>query len=176
MSAPEAGRPSTPEPPAVRFPSDAPPAGQPGAIRARLPFLRFTLVACAVLAVLAVPGAALLRGPTSAAGVAAGIGLVVASYLISGLSVAWADAVNPKLIMPFGLVTYGIKIVILGVAMSAVAATGWAGLTDMGVAIIAAVIVWTGAHLTWALRTPLPYTQPAAGDSGGPGGGPRSGS
>ncbi|GGM19522.1 hypothetical protein [Micromonospora yangpuensis] len=142
------------------FSTDAPPAGQPGAIRARLPYLRLTLTACAVLAVVAVPLAALLRGPTSAAGAAAGVGLVVASYLISGLSVAWADALNPRLLMPVGLGTYGIKIVILGVGMSAVAATGWSGLPDMGVAIIVAVVVWTGAHLTWALRAPLPYTQP----------------
>lgn len=87
---------------------------------------------------------------------AAGIALVVASYLVSGVSVAWADAVNPRMIMSVGLVTYATKIVVLGVAMAAVAATGWPGLPDMGVAIIAAVVVWTGAHLGWALRTPLP--------------------
>ncbi|MEU4777913.1 hypothetical protein [Micromonospora sp. NPDC023633] len=134
----------------------APRAGEPGAIRARLPHLRLPLLACAVLALVAVPTAAVLRGGTGAAGVAAGIALVIASYLVSGVSVAWADAVNPRMIMSVGLVTYATKIVVLGVAMAAVAATGWRGLPDMGVAIIAAVVVWTGAHLTWALRTPLP--------------------
>ncbi|MEH1101491.1 hypothetical protein [Micromonospora sp. CPCC 205561] len=134
----------------------APRAGEPGAIRARLPHLRLPLLACALLALVAVPAAAALRGATGAAGVAAGIALVVASYLVSGVSVAWADAVNPRLIMSVGLVTYATKIVVLGVTMAAVAATGWPGLPDMGVAIIAAVVVWTGAHLTWALRSPLP--------------------
>ncbi|SCG33788.1 hypothetical protein [Micromonospora halophytica] len=134
----------------------APRAGQPGAIRARLPYLRLPLLACAALALVAVPAAAVLRGATGAAGVAAGIALVVVSYLVSGVSVAWADAVNPRLIMSVGLVTYATKIVLLGVVMAAVATTGWAGLSDMGVAIIAAVVVWTGAHLTWALRSPLP--------------------
>ncbi|MGN9766320.1 hypothetical protein ACTMS2_14295 [Micromonospora sp. SD12] len=133
-----------------------PRAGEPGAIRARLPHLRLPLLACAVLALVAVPTAAVLRGGTGAAGVAAGIALVVVSYLVSGVSVAWADAVNPRMIMSVGLVTYATKIVVLGVAMAAVAATGWPGLPDMGVAIIAAVVVWTGAHLTWALRSPLP--------------------
>ncbi|MEH0971063.1 hypothetical protein V6U77_07975 [Micromonospora sp. CPCC 205546] len=133
-----------------------PRAGEPGAIRARLPHLRLPLLACAVLALVAVPAAAVLRGGTGAAGVAAGIALVVVSYLVSGVSVAWADAVNPRMIMSVGLVTYATKIVVLGVAMAAVAATGWPGLPDMGVAIIAAVVVWTGAHLTWALRSPLP--------------------
>ncbi|GIJ12311.1 hypothetical protein ACFFMR_24270 [Micromonospora andamanensis] len=149
MSAPHAGEPGVP-------PTSVPRAGEPGAIRARLPYLRLPLLACAALAVVAVPTAAVLRGPTGAAGVAAGIALVIVSYLISGLSVAWADAVHPRLIMSVGLVTYATKIVILGVALSAVAATGWPGLPDLGVAIIAAVVVWTAAHLTWALRSPLP--------------------
>ncbi|MEV6813243.1 hypothetical protein [Micromonospora sp. NPDC051296] len=149
MTAPRAGEPGVP-------PMSAPRAGEPGAIRARLPHLRLPLLACAVLALVGVPAAALLRGPTGAAGVAAGIALVIVSYLISSLSVAWADAVHPKLIMSVGLLTYVTKIVFLGVALAAVAATGWSGLPDMGVSIIAAVVVWTGAHLTWALRSPLP--------------------
>ncbi|WP_025618330.1 hypothetical protein [Salinispora cortesiana] len=139
-----------------------PAAGEPGAIRARLPYLRLPLAACALLAVAAVPVAAVLRGTTSAVAVAAGIALVVVSYLVSGLSVAWADAVSPQLIMSVGLVTYVTKIVVLGVVMAAVAATGWAGLPDMGVAIIAAVVVWTAAHLTWALRAPLPTVDSSA--------------
>ncbi|MGW4500016.1 hypothetical protein ACWENR_15565 [Micromonospora sp. NPDC004336] len=137
----------------------APRAGERGAVRARLPHLRLPLLACALLAVVAVPVAAVVRGGTGAAGVAAGIALVVASYLVSGVSVAWADAVNPRLIMSVGLVTYATKIVLLGAVMAAVAATGWPGLPDMGVAIIVAVVVWTGAHLTWALRSPLPTFQ-----------------
>ncbi|MFC0096643.1 hypothetical protein ACFFKH_03785 [Micromonospora marina] len=134
----------------------APRAGELGAIRARLTHLRLPLLACAALAVVGVPVAALLRGPTGAAGFAAGVALVIVSYLISSLSVAWADAVHPRMIMSVGLVTYATKIVILGVVMAAVAATGWPGLPAMGVAIIAAVVVWTGAHLTWAMRSPLP--------------------
>lgn len=134
----------------------APRAGEPGAIRSRLNHLRLPLLACAALAVVGVPAAALLRGPTGAAGFAAGVALVIVSYLISSLSVAWADAIHPRMIMSVGLVTYATKIVILGVVMAAVAATGWPGLPDMGVAIIAAVVVWTGAHLTWAMRSPLP--------------------
>ncbi|MDM4720529.1 hypothetical protein QTQ03_13415 [Micromonospora sp. WMMA1363] len=142
----------------------APRAGEPGAIRARLPYLRLPLTACALFAVVAVPVAAVVRGATGAVAVAAGIALVVASYLVSGLSVAWADAVSPQLIMSVGLVTYATKIVVLGVVMAAVAATGWAGLPDMGVAIIAAVVVWTGAHLAWALRSPSPTVDPSSRD------------
>ncbi|WP_433551323.1 hypothetical protein ACQP08_27185 [Micromonospora zamorensis] len=133
-----------------------PRAGEPGAIRVRLPHLRPTLLSCAVLAVLAIPLAAVLEGAEGAAGAAAGIALVVVSYLISGFSVAWADAINPRMVMSVGLVTYGVKIVILGLTMAAIATTGWGGLRVMGIAVIVAVVVWTGAHLAWALRSPLP--------------------
>ncbi|MGA3489367.1 hypothetical protein ACK8GG_15300 [Micromonosporaceae bacterium DT55] len=140
----------------------APPAGQPGAIRERLPYLRTTLLASLALLLVAMPVAALVSGPVAAAGTAAGVGLVVFSYLVSGVSVAWADAVNPRLIMPVGLVTYGIKIVFLGVAMTAIAATGWAGLRPMGISVIVAVLVWIAAQLVWTLRAPLPYVDPDA--------------
>ena len=156
--------------PGGRWPSsvDAPRAGQPGAVRLRLPYLRTTLLASAVLLVVAVPVAAVVAGGAGALGVAAGVVLVVVSYLVSGLSVAWADAVNPRLVLPFGLGTYATKIVVLGVVMWVIASTGWSGLTPMGVAIIAAVVVWTAAHLTWAVRSPLPYVQPVADQEGPP--------
>ena len=159
MTAPEAGRPPVDGATADDRWAGAPPAGRPGAIRRRLPYLRSTLIASAVLLVVAVPLGAGLRGATGAVGVVAGVALVVFSYLVSGVSVAWADAVHPRLIMSVGLVTYVTKIAILGVVMSAVAATGWAGLAPMGVAIIAAVVVWTSTQLVWTVRAPLPYVQ-----------------
>jgi hypothetical protein len=140
--------------------TSAPAAGEPGAIRLRLPYLRTTLLASAALLGVAVPVAAVLRGPVGAIGALAGVALVVISYLISGFSVAWADAVHPRLIMSVGLVTYAVKIVVLGVVMAGIAATGWPGLAPMGATIIAAVVVWTVAQLLWTLRAPLPYVEP----------------
>ncbi|HEX6968426.1 MAG TPA: hypothetical protein VF174_06415 [Micromonosporaceae bacterium] len=130
-------------------------------IRERLPYLRTTLAASAVLLLIAAPVAAVLRGAGGVAGALAGVALVVFSYLVSGLSVAWADSVDPKLIMPVGLITYAVKVVVLGVVMAAIASTGWSGLAPMGATVIAAVVVWTGAHLVWAVRSPLPYVEPS---------------
>lgn len=118
------------------------------------------MLASAALLPVAVLLATVARGTAGAAGAIAGVALVVVSYLISGVSVAWADSVNPRLIMPVGLMTYAVKVVILGVVMAAIAATGWSGLGPMGATIIAAVFVWTGAHLVWAVRAPLPYVDP----------------
>lgn len=138
----------------------APPAGHPGALRRRLPYLRVTLLASAVLLAVAVPVAAVVAGGAGAVGAVAGVALVALSYLVSGFSVAWADAVHPRLVLPVGLGTYAAKIVVLGVVMWTIASTGWSGLRPMGAAIIAAVVVWTTAHVIWAIRSPLPYVQP----------------
>lgn len=144
----------------------APAAGQPGAIRRRLPYLRVTLLASAALALVAVPIGAVVAGAAGAAGVFAGVVLVVFSYLVSGLSVAWADAVHPRLVLPVGLGTYAVKIVVLGVVMWTIAGTGWSGLAPMGAAIIAAVVIWTTSHLLWAVRAPLPYVSPQPAERG----------
>jgi hypothetical protein len=126
-------------------------------VRSRLRHLPPAMLASGVLLVLAVPVGALLAGVAGAVGSAAGVCLVVVSYVISGLSVAWADAVNPRLVLPLGLLTYALKFTVLGFVMAALARTGWAGLVPMGVTVIVAVVVWTGTHLWWTLRAPNPY-------------------
>jgi hypothetical protein len=109
--------------------------------------------------VVAVAVGAVLAGTDGAGGAALGVGLVVASYLISSLVVAWADSVDPRLVLPVGLATYAVKVLFLGVAMSALSATGWAGLTSMAVALMAAVLVWTGAQVWWTWRARIPYVE-----------------
>lgn len=108
-----------------------------------------------VLVVSVVAGWAAGAG-VGALGAAAGVALVVASYLVSSVALAWADSISPRLVLPVGLATYVIKFMLLGVVMLAILSTGWAGTASMGVAIIAGIIGWMGANLWWALRRPTP--------------------
>jgi ATP synthase protein I len=126
-------------------------------MRRRLRHLPATLLASLVLLVVAVPIGALVRSGAGAAGAASGVGLVVASYLLSALAVAWADTIDPRMVMPVGLTTYLVKVLLLGVAMAALASTGWPGLGPMAVALIAAVLVWTTTQAWWTWRARLPY-------------------
>ncbi|MEQ4301292.1 hypothetical protein ABNF97_07865 [Plantactinospora sp. B6F1] len=135
--------------------------GQWHAVQSRLPHLRATLLASAALLVVATPVGFGVAGVDGGAGVAAGVTLAVVSYLISAYSVAWADSVHPRMIMSVGLVTYAVKMVLLGMVMAAIATTGWSGLLPMGAGIIAGVVVWTATQLVWALRSPLPYAGPS---------------
>jgi len=123
----------------------------------RLRHLPATLLASAVLLAIAVPIGGLARSGAGAAGAAVGVGVVVASYLVSAFAIAWADSVHPRLVMPVGLTTYTLKILLLGLGMAAVASTGWRGLAPMGVALMAAVLVWTTTQAWWTWRARLPY-------------------
>jgi len=126
-------------------------------IRGRLAHLPVGLKVTAVLLLPAMIGGAAYAGFAGAAGAVAGVVLVAASYVGSSVVIAWADSVNPSLVLPVGLVTYVFKFTALGIAMYALAGTGWDGLPALGVAVIAATLTWATAHAWWLWRAKIPY-------------------
>lgn len=102
-----------------------------------------------VLAVVAAALGGLTRGGAGAAGAAVGVGIVTVSYLLSTLVLAWADSVNPQLVLPFGLALYAAKFTAIGVVMARVSASGWPGLPPLGLGVVAGVVAWTAAHVWW---------------------------
>ncbi len=111
----------------------------------------------AVIFVLMVAGGAVLGGSTGALGAAAGVGIVVASFTVSSLVVAWADSVHPTLVLPVGMFTYILKFTAIGFAMAAVVASGWDGLTALGVGVAVATIGWATAQAWWVWHARIPY-------------------
>jgi hypothetical protein len=89
----------------------------------------------------------------------AGVALVVASYVVSSLAVAWADTVHPQLVMAVGLTTYAVKFTLLGAGLLAALSFDWAGLPAMAVAMAVAVLVWVTAQVWWTWRARLPYVE-----------------
>ena len=126
-------------------------------IGTRVRHLRVGLLACAALFVLGVLPAALVAGAAGVAGVAAGVGLVAASYTVSSLVIAWVDAVDRRLVLPVGLLTYALKFTMIGVLMSVISSAGWSGLIPMGVAILAAALVWIAAQSWWTWHARIAY-------------------
>jgi hypothetical protein len=126
-------------------------------VKKRLRHLPASLLASAVLLLVGVPAAGVLAGASGAAGVAAGVALVVFSYLVSSVVVAWVDLVDRRLLLVVGLLTYALKFTLFGIAMWWVSGTGWAGLTAMGVSVIVATLVWTGTQLWWITHAKIPY-------------------
>jgi hypothetical protein len=120
---------------------------------AHLPFLSavsFALLLCAASA------GFLAGGSAAALGAAVGVLIVIISYTMSTLVIAWADTVRPALLMPLALLTYVLKCVVLGVVLAYGVSTDWTGKTALGWGVVAGVIVWTGVQAWWftAFRPP----------------------
>jgi hypothetical protein len=128
-------------------------------MKKRLTHLPAGLLASAVLLVSGLVLGGALRGAVGAAGAAAGVLLVAASYTVSSVVIAWADSIHPRLVMPAGLVTYALKFTLIGVVMAAIAASHWAGLVPMGVSIIATALGWLVAQSVWTWRARIPYVE-----------------
>jgi hypothetical protein len=126
-------------------------------LRKRLNHLPSGLTASAVLLVVGVVLGAVLGGGPAAAGAALGVALVAASFTGSSVVLAWADSVDPRLVLPVGMVTYALKFTLLGVAVYALGGTGWAGLTGFGVAVIGATVGWVTAQAWWTWHAKIPY-------------------
>jgi hypothetical protein len=77
-----------------------------------------------------------------------GVAIVVASYTASSVALAWADSVDPQLVLKVGLTVYVLKFTAIG-GDDGDRGSGWAGLKPMGVAVIAAVVIWCGAQIWW---------------------------
>lgn len=123
----------------------------------RLKFLPFMLGVTAVVAVVAPLVAYLVVGSQAAVGVLAGVALVAASYLLSSFVIAWADSINPKLVLSVGLLMYGVKFTVLFLVLAVIAQTGWAGMRPMAIGIGIAAIAWTIGHGWWLWHAKIPY-------------------
>ena len=115
----------------------------------RLRHLPVLLAASAALGAVAAVVGGLTGGGAAAAGAAAGVAVTVLSYTLTTVVLAWADVINPQLVLPLGLGLYVAKFTLLGVVMVAVASTGWDGLVPLCAGIAAGVAVWTGVHIWW---------------------------
>jgi ATP synthase protein I len=128
-------------------------------VRKRLGHLPRALAVSAVaLAIVTIIGY-VIDGGTGAAGAAAGVALVMASYTVSAVIVAWTDAKRRDMLLAVGVGTYIIKFSILGVVLYAVSESGWSGVPAMAIGIIVGVVAWTGAQI-WYYRTArIPYVE-----------------
>ena len=129
------------------------------ALRRRLRHLPSGLIASAVLAPVAIGVGAVLRGGAGAAGGGCGVALVAFSYVFSSVVIAWVDWRQPKLVMIVALVTYVTKFLVFGVAMAALAHTGWGGLRPLGIAVICTVFAWSTAQAVWTWHAKIPYVE-----------------
>jgi len=115
----------------------------------RLRHLPPVLIAVAVMTAGAAVVGGLLSGGVGAFGAALGVLVAAASFLVSTLAIAWADSLDRKLIMPFGMGVYIAKLSLMGGLLLVAAEAGWAGLIPLACGIAAGVVAWTATQIWW---------------------------
>jgi hypothetical protein len=130
---------------------------RPHRIRRRLTHLPIGLWASAAVLVVGAVIGGLVAGLAGVLGVTAGVAVVVFSFTVSSLIIAWADSVNPQLVLPVGLMTYVVKFTLFGAALILVLQIQWAGLQPMAWAMAASTVAWAASHAVWVWRAKIPY-------------------
>lgn len=126
-------------------------------VRERVRHLGILLGVSAALAAVGAAAGGLVAHGAGAIGAAAGVVLVAASYTATTLAVAWADSINPRMVLAVGMGMYITKFSLLGVMLIAVGATEWAGKIPMAIGIVAGVVGWTGTQIWWIVHHEHPY-------------------
>lgn len=115
-------------------------------------FLKPALIATLVVGVLAAIVGGVLQGAPGAIGAAGGVALVIVSYVVSTLVIAWVDRVNRNMLLVVGMATYAVKFLLLFLLVGWVATQGWIGTMAMGLGVIAGVLTWTATQIWWTAR------------------------
>jgi hypothetical protein len=123
--------------------------------------LRLTLGVSGIVLVLATVVGAIVGGGVGALGAAAGVLLVVASYTVTTLAIAWADRITPHMVFAVGVGVYITKFTLLAFVLIAVNNAQWSGRTALAIGIVVGVIAWTTAQIWWTTHQPQPADKPA---------------
>jgi len=126
-------------------------------MRKRLKHLPILLIVSAAILVVCVLVGGLSGGLTTALGAAAGVALVVFSYGISSLVIAYTDLHMRPMLLPIGLATYLIKFTAFGGVLVAVNESNWDGAVPMAGGIIAGTVGWVTTQAVWVYRSRIPY-------------------
>jgi hypothetical protein len=139
--------------------TDAPQAADRADRRWRLRHLPAMLAASAAMLVVAAAVGWWLVGGAGALGAAIGVAVATLSFTASTLAIAFADGLDPRLVMPFGMGAYIAKVSLFGGLLLGVSQTGWAGLVPLGWGIAAGVLAWTAAQIWWIAAVHVPATR-----------------
>jgi hypothetical protein len=120
--------------------------------RWRIEHLPFVSAAGVALVLCAASAGFFAGGSTAAVGAAAGVLVVLVGVTLTTLSIAWADAIRPALVMPVGLLVYLVKYALIIFVLFGVTSSGWAGARPMVWGVAVGAVVLTAVQAWWLTR------------------------
>jgi hypothetical protein len=115
-------------------------------------FLRPALIATLAVGVLAAVVGGIFQGGPGAFGAGGGVALVIVSYVVSTLIIAWVDRVNRNMLLVVGMLTYAVKFLLLFLLVGWVATQDWIATKAIGLGVVAGVLTWTAAQIWWTSK------------------------
>ena len=125
----------------------------------RLRHLPPLLLVSALVAAGAAAVGGLVSGGVGAFAAALGVAVATASFVVSTLVIAWADTIDTKLVMPFGMGTYIAKVCLLAGLLLVLVPSGWAGLVPFAWGLAVGVVTWGAAQIWWIVAVHVPATR-----------------
>lgn len=123
--------------------------------------LRWPLTCTAVAGVTATLIWWALDGADGLLGAALGAAITLVFFTISLLVMTATSRLHPQLVMGVALLTYGVKIGVLGVLLVALYGATWLSSMALAVTVIACTGVWVAAQMVGARRARMPvYDEP----------------
>jgi hypothetical protein len=130
-----------------------------GGVAPRVRHLPIELAVAGALLVASVVIGLVAGGPIAAIGAGAGVLLVTLSYTASTLAIAWADSINPRMVLAVGMAMYITKFSLLGALLIFISSTDWAGQIPMALGIVAGIVTWIGIQIWWTVHHEHPYVR-----------------
>ena len=120
--------------------------------RWRIEHLPFVTAVGVALVLCAASAGLLAGGPAAALGAAAGVLVVTVGVTLTTLTIAWADAIRPELVMPAGLGIFLTKYALIVLLLFSVSSIGWDGFRPMIWGVAAGSVLLTGVQAWWLTR------------------------
>jgi ATP synthase protein I len=105
---------------------------------------------------------AVLAGPKGLLGAVLGLAVVVAFFTAGLLVITWAARTLPHALMNIALLSYLVKVGLLGVLLMIVRGTTLFDTRAFGWAALVSTLVWVAAEVRVFVRMKIFYTEPAA--------------
>lgn len=115
----------------------------------------------AVVGVVLIVASGLLAGPKGLIGSALGVAVVAIFFSVGLVVIGWASQINPMLMMNVALLTYLVKIIVLGALLFAVRDTTAFDTKAFAWSVFVATLVWITAEIRAFTKLQLPYVDSA---------------
>jgi ATP synthase protein I len=109
-----------------------------------------------------------LAGPKGLLGAGFGLALAVAFFSVTLLAVGAAGRVQPELMLPAAVITFAVKMAVIGLLLFLLRDTTAFDREAFALALVAGTVIYLAAEIRFAVRARIPYVAADEQERGAP--------